>query len=85
MFNGRELLDPGLVLVSHWPPDGGQPHPNAARVMACGGDRRGGVRRSPSDRVIGATGPWPRNHEHPPRPVTCRSAAAAAWRGREAC
>jgi hypothetical protein len=35
MFNGRKLLDPGLVLVSHWRPD--QPDPNADRVMAYGG------------------------------------------------
>ncbi len=37
MFNGRKLLDPGLVLVSYWRPDGGQPDPNADRVMAYGG------------------------------------------------
>ncbi|HEX6526136.1 MAG TPA: SAM-dependent methyltransferase [Streptosporangiaceae bacterium] len=36
MFNGRELLDPGLVLVSYWRPDGGQPGPNASRVIAYG-------------------------------------------------
>jgi hypothetical protein len=35
MFNGRKLLDPGLVLVSHWRPD--QPDVNADRVMAYGG------------------------------------------------
>jgi hypothetical protein len=37
MFNGRELLDPGLVLVSYWRPDGGQPDANADRVWAYGG------------------------------------------------
>jgi hypothetical protein len=37
MFNGRELLDPGLVLVSHWRPENGQIGPNAERVMAYGG------------------------------------------------
>lgn len=37
MFNGRELIDPGLVLVSRWRPDGGQPAPNADRVWAYGG------------------------------------------------
>jgi len=36
MFNGRELLDPGLVLVSYWRPDGA-PGRNANRVMALGG------------------------------------------------
>jgi hypothetical protein len=36
MFNGRELLDPGLVLVSYWRPDGAPDH-NADRVMALGG------------------------------------------------
>jgi SAM-dependent methyltransferase len=37
MFNGRELVDPGLVLVSHWRPDGGQPDLNAGHVNAYGG------------------------------------------------
>jgi hypothetical protein len=37
MFNGRELVDPGLVLVSYWRPDDGDPGPNADRVMAYGG------------------------------------------------
>jgi len=37
MFNGRELLDPGLVLVSYWRPDGGVPGPNADRAWAYGG------------------------------------------------
>jgi S-adenosyl methyltransferase len=35
MFNGRELLEPRLVPVSHWRPD--RPDPNADRVMAYGG------------------------------------------------
>jgi hypothetical protein len=36
MFGGRELLDPGLVLVSYWRPDG-EPGLNADRVWAYGG------------------------------------------------
>ena len=37
MFNGRELLDPGLVLVSYWRPDGGAPGHNADRAWSYGG------------------------------------------------
>jgi SAM-dependent methyltransferase len=37
MFNGREPVDPGLVLVSYWRPDGGDPEPNAERAWAYGG------------------------------------------------
>ena len=37
MFNGRELIDPGLVLVSYWRPPGGVPAPNADRPWAYGG------------------------------------------------
>jgi SAM-dependent methyltransferase len=37
MFNGRELVDPGLVLVSRWRPEGGEPDPNSARAWAYGG------------------------------------------------
>jgi S-adenosyl methyltransferase len=37
MFNGRQLVDPGLVLVSYWRPDGGVPVPNADRAWAYGG------------------------------------------------
>ena len=37
MFNGRELVEPGLVLVSYWRPDGGEPGPNADRAWAYGG------------------------------------------------
>ncbi len=37
MFNGRELVDPGLVLVSRWRPEGGDPEPNADRAWAYGG------------------------------------------------
>jgi hypothetical protein len=37
MFNGRELVDPGLVLVSYWRPEGGDPGPNADRAWAYGG------------------------------------------------
>ncbi len=36
MFNGRELLDPGLVLVNYWRPTIG-PGPNADRAWAYGG------------------------------------------------
>jgi S-adenosyl methyltransferase len=37
MFNGRELVDPGLVLVSYWRPEAGDPGPNADRAWAYGG------------------------------------------------
>jgi hypothetical protein len=37
LFNGRTLLDPGLVLVSGWRPENGHPDPNAAHVNAYGG------------------------------------------------
>ena len=37
MFNGREPIDPGLVLVSYWRPDGGEPGPNADRAWTYGG------------------------------------------------
>jgi SAM-dependent methyltransferase len=37
MFNGRELVDPGLVLVSYWRPETGDPGPNADRAWAYGG------------------------------------------------
>ena len=37
MFNGREPIDPGLVLVSYWRPEGGEPGPNADRAWAYGG------------------------------------------------
>jgi SAM-dependent methyltransferase len=37
MFNGRKPIDPGLVLVSYWRPDGGEPGPNADRAWAYGG------------------------------------------------
>ncbi len=37
MFNGLELLDPGLVLVSYWRPEGGVPDPNADRAWVYGG------------------------------------------------
>lgn len=40
IFNGRELLDPGLLLVSYWRPEGGVPDPNAGRVWAHGGIAR---------------------------------------------
>jgi S-adenosyl methyltransferase len=37
MFNGRELVTPGLVLVSYWRPEGGDPGPNADRAWVYGG------------------------------------------------
>ncbi len=37
MFNGRELVEPGLVLVSYWRPEGADPGPNADRAWAYGG------------------------------------------------
>lgn len=37
LFNGRELVEPGLVLVSRWRPEGGDPGPNADRAWAYGG------------------------------------------------
>lgn len=39
MFNGLALIDPGLVQVSYWRPDG-PPDPNADRVYAYGGIAR---------------------------------------------
>jgi hypothetical protein len=37
MFNGMELVDPGLVQMSYWRPDGGRPADNADRVWGyCG-------------------------------------------------
>jgi hypothetical protein len=36
MFNGRELVEPGLVQVSYWHPDGTEDQ-NADRVWALGG------------------------------------------------
>jgi SAM-dependent methyltransferase len=40
MFNGRELIEPGLVLVSRWRPDGGVPAFNADRAWSYGGIAR---------------------------------------------
>ena len=37
MFNGRELVDPGLVLVSYWRPEGGDPGPDADRAWVYAG------------------------------------------------
>jgi hypothetical protein len=39
MFNGHDLVEPGLVQVSYWRPDG-PPEPNADRVWAFGGIAR---------------------------------------------
>lgn len=36
-FNGRDLVDPGLVLVSRWRPDGGDAVLNADRAWVYGG------------------------------------------------
>jgi len=40
MFNGIELVEPGLVQISYWRPDGGQPDPNADRVWGYSGVAR---------------------------------------------
>jgi len=37
MFNGRKLVEPGLVLVSYWRPEGGALGPDADRAWAYGG------------------------------------------------
>ena len=37
MFNGRDLVDPGLVLVSYWRPEGGDPGPDADKAWVYGG------------------------------------------------
>jgi S-adenosyl methyltransferase len=37
MFNGRGLVDPGLVLVSYWRPEGGGPGPDADKAWVYGG------------------------------------------------
>jgi hypothetical protein len=37
MFNGLPLVDPGLVLVSRWRPEGGSPGPGADRAWTYGG------------------------------------------------
>jgi hypothetical protein len=37
MFNGRELVDPGLVPVSYWRPEGGDPGPDADKAWVYGG------------------------------------------------
>jgi SAM-dependent methyltransferase len=37
MFNGLPLVDPGLVLVSHWRPEGGLPTIGADRAWTYGG------------------------------------------------
>jgi hypothetical protein len=39
MFNGHDLIEPGLVQISYWRPDG-PPEPNADRVWAYGGIAR---------------------------------------------
>jgi hypothetical protein len=36
MFNGRDLVDPGLVLVSYWRPEGGDPGPDADKAWVYG-------------------------------------------------
>jgi hypothetical protein len=36
MFNGRDLVDPGLVLVSYWRPEGGYPGPDADKAWVYG-------------------------------------------------
>jgi hypothetical protein len=41
MFNGAELIDPGVVQISYWRPDGGHPDHNADRVWGYCGVARG--------------------------------------------
>lgn len=40
MFNGRPLVDPGVVQISYWRPDGGIPAPNADKVWGYAGVAR---------------------------------------------
>ena len=40
LFNGLELIEPGLVLVSRWRPEGGTPVVNAGRAWSYGGIAR---------------------------------------------
>jgi SAM-dependent methyltransferase len=40
MFNGRELVAPGVVQISYWRPDGGAPDVNADRVWGYAGVAR---------------------------------------------
>jgi hypothetical protein len=40
MFNGLPLIEPGLVLVSYWRPEGGVPVPKADRAWSYGGIAR---------------------------------------------
>lgn len=40
MFNGRPLVDPGVVQISYWRPDGGTPPPNADKVWGYAGIAR---------------------------------------------
>jgi SAM-dependent methyltransferase len=40
LFNGRELVDPGVTLISYWRPADGQPGHNADQVWAYGGIAR---------------------------------------------
>jgi hypothetical protein len=40
LFNGRDLIEPGLVQVSYWRPEDGRPDANADLVYAYGGVAR---------------------------------------------
>ncbi len=40
MFNGHALVDPGVVQISYWRPEGGTPAPNADRVWGYAGVAR---------------------------------------------
>jgi hypothetical protein len=40
MFNGREILDPGVVQLSYWRPEAGRPEPGADRVWGYAGVAR---------------------------------------------
>ena len=37
MFNGAELVDPGVVIISYWRPDSGQPNYNPDQVWGYSG------------------------------------------------
>jgi hypothetical protein len=40
LFNGRDLVDPGVVQMSYWHPDGGTPAPNADKAWGYAGMAR---------------------------------------------
>ncbi|MGD0607862.1 MAG: SAM-dependent methyltransferase, partial [Streptosporangiaceae bacterium] len=74
LFNGKELVDPGVVLLSYWRPEGGQPELNADRVWATAASRGSDRRSSPLTRY------WLRRSTHAPR---CRCPGTRWPRGEE--